>query len=143
MRTMGAACLQKLGLLLNQRYHTNVLLAPAIPFEAARSVLQSASGQARSMLAIRTWTAHCRLTCCANSSATACIAREQTYNIGTQVKDLVQKAYTRAQRILTQHERDLHTLAKELLDKETLSGEQIKKLLKIAVPRQHTAVASS
>ena len=61
-----------------------------------------------------------------------------------QVKDLVQKAYTRAQRILTQHERDLHTLAKELLDKETLSGEQIKKLLKIAVaPSEHTSIASS
>lgn len=76
-------------------------------------------------------------------SARACIAGGQDLQFAMQVKDLVQKAYTRAQRILTQHERDLHTLAKELLDKETLSGEQIKKLLKIAVPRQHTAVASS
>ena len=55
----------------------------------------------------------------------------------------MQKAYTRAQQILKQHERDLHTLAKELLDKETLSGEQIKKLLKIAVPSQQTATGSS
>ena len=60
-----------------------------------------------------------------------------------QVKDLVKSAYSRARSILMQHEKELHKLAKELLDKETLSGEQIKKLLKIAVPRQHTAVASS
>lgn len=61
-----------------------------------------------------------------------------------QVKDLVKSAYLRARRILTQHERDLHTLAKELLDKETLSGEQIKKLLKIAVaPSQQSTVGSS
>ena len=61
----------------------------------------------------------------------------------SQVKELVKNAYTRARRILTQHERDLHTLAKELLDKETLSGEQIKKLLKIAVPDQQTSMGSS
>ena len=40
-------------------------------------------------------------------------------------------AYQRAKRVLSQHEKDLHVLAKELLDKETLSGEQIKKLLNL------------
>lgn len=61
-----------------------------------------------------------------------------------QVKELVKSAYTRAKDILTQHERDLHTLAKELLDKETLSGEQIKRLLKIAVaPSKQTRIGSS
>lgn len=48
-----------------------------------------------------------------------------------QVKELVKGAYQRAKRVLSQHEKDLHVLAKELLDKETLSGEQIKKLLNI------------
>ena len=48
-----------------------------------------------------------------------------------QVKDLVKAAYQRAKRVLSQHEKDLHLLAKELLDKETLSGEQIKKLLNL------------
>ena len=65
-------------------------------------------------------------------------------SVHLQVKELVKSAYTRARHILTQHERDLHTLAKELLDKETLSGEQIKKLLKIAVaPSQQASIASS
>jgi hypothetical protein len=48
-----------------------------------------------------------------------------------QVKELVKAAYQRAKRVLSQHEKDLHVLAKELLDKETLSGEQIKKLLNL------------
>lgn len=70
--------------------------------------------------------------------------RYKACSVLLQVKELVKSAYTRARHILTQHERDLHTLAKELLDKETLSGEQIKKLLKIAIaPSEQTSVASS
>lgn len=52
--------------------------------------------------------------------------------LSLQVKELVKNAYSRARKILMQHEKDLHKLAKELLDKETLSGEQIKKLLNIS-----------
>jgi len=47
------------------------------------------------------------------------------------VKELVKNAYSRARGVLMQHEKELHKLAKELLDKETLSGEQIKSLLNI------------
>lgn len=47
------------------------------------------------------------------------------------MKELVKNAYSRARSVLMQHEKELHKLAKELLDKETLSGEQIKNLLNI------------
>ncbi len=61
-----------------------------------------------------------------------------------QVKELVKNAYSRARTILMQHEKDLHKLAKELLDKETLSGEQIRTLLKITSSSgSQTAVGSS
>jgi ATP-dependent metalloprotease len=60
-----------------------------------------------------------------------------------QVKELVKNAYSRARVILMQHEKDLHKLAKELLDKETLSGEQIRSLLKITSSGSQTAVGSS
>lgn len=43
----------------------------------------------------------------------------------------MKNAYSRARSVLMQHEKELHKLAKELLDKETLSGEQIKNLLNI------------
>ena len=46
-----------------------------------------------------------------------------------QVKRLLNAAYERAQGILTSHESELHALAQELLDKETLTGKQIKDLL--------------
>jgi ATP-dependent Zn protease len=41
-----------------------------------------------------------------------------------------QSAYTRARTILTRNESELHALAGELLEKETLSGEQISGIMK-------------
>ncbi|KXZ43593.1 hypothetical protein GPECTOR_86g387 [Gonium pectorale] len=46
-----------------------------------------------------------------------------------EVRKLVQGAYERAKAVLSSHERDLHKLAAELLEKETLSGDQIKGML--------------
>lgn len=45
------------------------------------------------------------------------------------MKTILNSAYERAQGIIRSHEAELHTLAKELLDKETLTGNQIKELL--------------
>lgn len=41
-----------------------------------------------------------------------------------------QSAYIRARNILTSNESELHALAGELLEKETLSGEQISSIMK-------------
>lgn len=46
-----------------------------------------------------------------------------------QVKALLSSAYERAKKLLKTHEADLHALAKELLEKETLSGHDITELL--------------
>ena len=46
-----------------------------------------------------------------------------------EVKRLLAAAYARAQHVLRTHERELHALAKELIDKETLTGQQIKEVL--------------
>lgn len=46
-----------------------------------------------------------------------------------QVKSLLSAAYARAKHVLRQHEKELHALAQELIDKETLTGQQIKELL--------------
>jgi ATP-dependent metalloprotease len=48
-----------------------------------------------------------------------------------EVKRLVSRAYENAKRVLTQHDKDLHTLANALLENETMSGTQIKDLLKL------------
>eukprot|EP00879_Flechtneria_rotunda_P015759 GHRR01016481.1.p1 GENE.GHRR01016481.1~~GHRR01016481.1.p1 ORF type:complete len:376 (+),score=125.40 GHRR01016481.1:597-1724(+) len=47
-----------------------------------------------------------------------------------EVRRLVQGAYDRARSILTKYESELHALASELLEKETLSGDDIRTIMK-------------
>ena len=49
-----------------------------------------------------------------------------------QVKRLVNSAYENARKVLKQHDRDLHKLAAALLEQETMSGQQMKDLLRIS-----------
>jgi len=49
--------------------------------------------------------------------------------VESEVKRLLSAAHSRAQGILKKHEKELHTLAKELVEKETLTGIQIQELL--------------
>ncbi|GIL68307.1 hypothetical protein Vafri_21590, partial [Volvox africanus] len=60
-----------------------------------------------------------------------------------EVRKLVQGAYERAKTVLTKHERDLHRLAAELLEKETLSGEQIKTMLGVRVVEAAAAAVNA
>lgn len=57
------------------------------------------------------------------SSETRAVVEEE-------VRQLIQSAYTRARSILTAHEPELHALASELLERETLSGDQIKEMIR-------------
>ena len=45
---------------------------------------------------------------------------------------MLDAAYKRAKDLLTQHEGDLHTIARRLLDSESLSGSELKELCGIA-----------
>jgi cell division protease FtsH len=56
--------------------------------------------------------------------------------IDAEVKRLTQSGYEEAKRILTEKLEDLHTLAKSLLEYETLSGDEIKAVLKGIPPRR-------
>jgi len=60
------------------------------------------------------------------------ISSETRTIIEEEVRALVQGAYDRAKGILTTHEAELHAVATELLDKETLNGEQIMGLMQAA-----------
>jgi len=50
--------------------------------------------------------------------------------INEEVKRLLDESYHRAQSIIEDHKLEMHTLATNLLAKETLTGEEIKKLIK-------------
>jgi cell division protease FtsH len=59
--------------------------------------------------------------------------------IDAEVKRLTQEGFDEARRILTERLEDLHTLAKAMLEYETLSGEEIRDLLKGIPPTREEA----
>ena len=58
------------------------------------------------------------------------ISTETREAIEKEVKVLVSTAYDRAKKLLMKLEKELHLLAGELLKKETLTGEEIRELMK-------------
>ena len=71
------------------------------------------------------------------------MSSETRAKVEDEVRLLLMDAYERAKAILHQHEAELHKLAKELLDKETLSGELIMGLLgAVALPNPPKAAPS-
>jgi cell division protease FtsH len=67
-------------------------------------------------------------------SRTQSVSEETARIIDAEVKRLVQGGYDEAKRILTEKLEDLHTLAKTLLEYETLSGDEIINALKGVAP---------
>ena len=69
-------------------------------------------------------------------SRTQNVPEETARIIDEEVKRLVQSGYDEAKRILTERIEDLHTLAKALLEYETLTGDEITNALKGVMPRR-------
>jgi cell division protease FtsH len=57
------------------------------------------------------------------------VSEDTAKKIDFEVKKIVQSGYDRAKKILTEKVDDLHKVAKALLEYETLSGEEIKKII--------------
>ena len=64
------------------------------------------------------------------------ISEETARIIDQEVIRLVEDAETKARKILTNNIKDLHTIAKGLLEYETLTGEEIQNLLKGIKPKR-------
>ncbi|MBC6980305.1 ATP-dependent zinc metalloprotease FtsH [Caulobacter sp. 17J80-11] len=67
------------------------------------------------------------------------VSGETAKKIDAEVKRLVQEGHDEAKRILTERIEDLHTLAKALLEYETLSGDEINNLFKGVKPNREEA----
>jgi cell division protease FtsH len=74
-------------------------------------------------------------------SRTQNVSEETANIIDSEVKRLVQGGYDEAKRILTEKIDDLHTLAKALIEYETLSGDEIINALKGVAPKRDDAEA--
>ncbi|MDE2200835.1 MAG: ATP-dependent zinc metalloprotease FtsH [Rhodospirillales bacterium] len=61
-----------------------------------------------------------------NKNVSEVTARE----IDAEIKDLIDKAYARAKSILTEHIDELHAIAQGLLEHETLSGDEIRQVMR-------------
>ncbi|MFN3512007.1 MAG: ATP-dependent zinc metalloprotease FtsH [Phenylobacterium sp.] len=72
-------------------------------------------------------------------SRTQSVSEETARLIDEEVKRLVQQGYDEAKRILTEKLDDLHTLAKSLLEYETLTGDEIVNALKGVPPVREDA----
>jgi cell division protease FtsH len=57
------------------------------------------------------------------------MSNETAQAIDGEIRRIVEEGYTRAQTVLTDHRDELETLAKALLEYETLSGDEIKAVL--------------
>jgi len=58
------------------------------------------------------------------------VSEETAREIDAEIKDIIGKAYSRAKRILTENIEELHRLARGLLEHETLSGDEIRTVLR-------------
>ena len=67
------------------------------------------------------------------------VSSETARKIDSEIRRLVQTGYDEARRILTERLEDLHTLAKALLEYETLSGDEIIKVLQGIPPVREAA----
>ena len=70
------------------------------------------------------------------------ISEETARIIDQEVIRLVENAEAKARKILTENIKDLHTIAKGLLEFETLTGEEIKNLLKGIKPKRDDDLSS-
>jgi cell division protease FtsH len=61
---------------------------------------------------------------------TRTVSNEMANVIDAEIKGLVQSAHEKAQKILTDNLDQLHAIAKALLEYETLSGDEIKAIMK-------------
>ncbi|NPA48609.1 MAG: cell division protein FtsH, partial [Thermodesulfobacteria bacterium] len=59
------------------------------------------------------------------------ISEETARLIDQEVAKIIKEAYERAQQVLSRHRERLETLARTLLEKETLEGEELEKLLRL------------
>ncbi|KAK9842670.1 hypothetical protein WJX74_000435 [Apatococcus lobatus] len=121
--------LAKLDVCMGGRVAEEIIFGPRDITTGASSDLEQATRLARAMVTrygMSDLLGHISINYDDNGRSLSSETRAQ---VESEVKRLVDTAYERAMKILRDNEKELHMLAKGLLDRETLTGTQIKELL--------------
>jgi cell division protease FtsH len=141
----------RLAIMMGGRVAEEIIFGKDKVTSGASSDIQAATGLARSM--VTRWGYSDKLGLVAygdnqeevflghSVSRTQNVSEETANIIDAEVKRLVQNGYDEAKRILTEKLEDLHTLAKALLEYETLSGDEVIGALKGVAPNRDDADA--
>ncbi|WP_394763368.1 ATP-dependent zinc metalloprotease FtsH [Phenylobacterium sp.] len=141
----------RLAIMMGGRVAEEIIFGKDKITSGASSDIQAATGLARSM--VTRWGYSDRLGLVAygdnqeevflghSVSRTQNVSEETANIIDAEVKRLVNDGYEEAKRILTEKLADLHTLAKALLEYETLSGDEIIAVIKGIAPNREDADA--
>src|ERR1700754_202834 len=136
----------RLAIMMGGRVAEEIILGKDKITSGASSDIQAATGLARNMVTRWGYSDKLGLVSYGDNqeevflghsvSRTQNVSEETAKVIDAEVKRLVQGGYDEAKRILTEKLDDLHTLAKALLEYETLSGDEIVNALKGVPPNR-------
>jgi cell division protease FtsH len=139
----------RLAILMGGRVAEELIFGKDKVTSGASSDIQAATGLARNMVTRCGYSDKLGLVAYGDNqeevflghsvSRTQNVSEETANIIDSEVKRLVQDGYEEAKRILTEKLADLHTLAKALLEYETLSGDEIVNALKGVAPNREDA----
>ena len=140
--------LARLDVCMGGRVAEELIFGPADVTTGASSDLQQATNLARAMvtkygMSKRVGNLQYDLEEREGAGSGLAISDETKKAIEEEVRSLVESAYGRAKALLKAHEKDLHTIAKSLLEKETLTGDQIRTMFAEAIARSQARRGSS
>lgn len=121
--------LAKLDVAMGGRVAEELIFGEADVTTGASSDLEQATRLARAMVTRYGMSELVGQVAVPYEDGSSVLSSETRALVESEVKRLLAAAHDRARSVLKSHEKELHALAKELLDKETLTGAQIREVL--------------
>ncbi|NLI26223.1 MAG: ATP-dependent metallopeptidase FtsH/Yme1/Tma family protein [Acetobacter sp.] len=135
-----AKCLAELDLAMGGRAAEEIIFGPDNVCSGASGDIKMATDQARRMVTEWGMSSKLGMVSYGDNGQEVFLGHSVTQNknvseetarqIDAEVRDMIDAAYTRAHKLLLEHIDELHNLAKALLEYETLSGEEIRQVLR-------------
>jgi ATP-dependent metalloprotease len=135
--------LAKLDVAMGGRVAEELIFGEADVTTGASSDLEQATRLARAMVTRYGMSEVVGQMAIAYEDGGASLSGETRAMVESEVKRLLTAAHSRALKVLKSHEKELHALAAELMEKETLTGQQIRELLARGTGRSPDGAAAA